>query len=130
MRVSFFFFPMALPDHSGPRPFIQLRNHLLKSVGLLGRVISPLQGLYLNTGQHKQNKRIHTPNIHALSGIQTHDTNVRTNEDNLYLRPREHCDRLMAISPMQILGERSTGYFLIGLKFSVLTSIDHSVKTT
>jgi hypothetical protein len=39
-------------------------------VGLLGRVISPSQGLYLHrTTQHRK-----TPtNIHALSGIRTHD---------------------------------------------------------
>jgi hypothetical protein len=29
---------------------------LSQAVGLLGRVISPLQGLYLNTGQHKRRK--------------------------------------------------------------------------
>jgi hypothetical protein len=39
-------------------------------VGLLGRVISPLQGLYLHrTAQHRKTRT----NIHALSGIQTHD---------------------------------------------------------
>jgi hypothetical protein len=32
-----------------------------QSVGLLGRVVSLLQGLYLNTGQHKHRKtRVHT----------------------------------------------------------------------
>jgi hypothetical protein len=31
-----------------------------QTVGLLGRVIRPSQGLYLHTGQHKQNKRKHT----------------------------------------------------------------------
>jgi hypothetical protein len=31
-----------------------------QSVGLLGRVISPAQGLYLNIGQQKQNKRMET----------------------------------------------------------------------
>jgi hypothetical protein len=44
---------MALPYHSGPRPVIQFRNHFSQTVGLLGLVISPLQGRYLNTGQHK-----------------------------------------------------------------------------
>jgi hypothetical protein len=39
-------------------------------VGLLGRVISPSQGLYLHrTTQHKKKRT----NIHALSGIETHD---------------------------------------------------------
>jgi hypothetical protein len=44
---------MALPAHSGPRPLFQFRNHFSQTVGLLGRVISPFQGRYLNTGQHK-----------------------------------------------------------------------------
>jgi hypothetical protein len=59
---------VALPAHSEPRPLIQFRNHFSQTVGLIGRVISPSQGRYVNTGQHKQNKRIHThthtPNIH------------------------------------------------------------------
>jgi hypothetical protein len=38
--------------HSGPWPLIQFRNHFLQTVGLLGRVISPSQGRYVNTGQH------------------------------------------------------------------------------
>jgi hypothetical protein len=58
-----------------------------QSVGLLGREICPSQGRYLHTGQHKQNKRIHTPNIHALSGIRTHDSSVRAGEDSSCLRP-------------------------------------------
>jgi hypothetical protein len=44
---------MALPAHIGPRPLIQSRNHFSQTVGLLGRVISPSQGRYLDTGQHK-----------------------------------------------------------------------------
>jgi hypothetical protein len=39
-------------------------------VGLLGRVISPLQGLYLHRiTQHRKTRT----NIHDLSGIRTHD---------------------------------------------------------
>jgi hypothetical protein len=41
-----------------------------------------------------QNKRIHTRNIHALSGIWTHDPSVRASEDSSCLRPRCCCDRL------------------------------------
>jgi hypothetical protein len=44
---------MALPAHSGPWPLIQFRNHFSQTIGLLWRVISPSQGRYLNTGQHK-----------------------------------------------------------------------------
>jgi hypothetical protein len=31
--------------------------------------------------------------IHAFSGIQTHDPSVRASEDSSCLRPRRHCDR-------------------------------------
>jgi hypothetical protein len=37
-----------------------------------------------------QNKRIHTPNIHALSGIRTHDRGVRMSQDIPCLRSRGH----------------------------------------
>jgi hypothetical protein len=44
---------MALQVDSGSWPLIQFRNHFTQTAGLLGRMISLLQGLYLNTGQHK-----------------------------------------------------------------------------
>jgi hypothetical protein len=61
-HLSFFFSPppMALPAHSGPRPLIQFRNHISQTVGLLDRVISPSQGLYLNSGQHKRRINAYT----------------------------------------------------------------------
>jgi hypothetical protein len=40
-----------------------------------------------------QNKHIHTPNIHALSGIRTHDPSFRSSEDSSCLRPLGYCDR-------------------------------------
>jgi hypothetical protein len=65
-------FPVALQslkdlDRLTYRRFLELFRHM---VGLHGRVISPSQGLYLRrTTQHRK-----TPtNIHALSGIRTHD---------------------------------------------------------
>jgi hypothetical protein len=66
-----------------------------QTVGLLGRAISSSQGLYLNIGKHKHriNAYTHTPNIHALSGIRTHDLSVRVSEDSSYLRPRGYCHR-------------------------------------
>jgi hypothetical protein len=70
-----------------------------QSVGILGRVISPSQGLYLNIGQYKQHKRIHIPNKHALSGIQTHDPSVRTNEDSVCLRRLGSRDWLWGLVP-------------------------------
>jgi hypothetical protein len=59
-EYNFFFFAMALPAHSGPRPLTQFRNHFSQTVGLLGRVISPSQGRYLNTGQHKHRINAYT----------------------------------------------------------------------
>jgi hypothetical protein len=59
--VALIFFSMALRAHSGLWPLIQfLNNFFSQTVVLLGRAISPSQSLYLITGQHKQNKRLHT----------------------------------------------------------------------
>jgi hypothetical protein len=46
-----------------------------QSVGLLGRRFSSSQGLYLHT------INAHNIEIHAFSGIRTHDSSVRANED-------------------------------------------------
>jgi hypothetical protein len=62
-------------------------------VGLLGRGISPPQGLYLHTEQHEHRINAHNTNIHALSGIQTHDPILRESEDISCLRPRDQCDQ-------------------------------------
>jgi hypothetical protein len=49
------------------RRFLELFRHM---VGLLGRMTSPSQGLYLHrTTQHRKTRT----NIYALSGIKTHD---------------------------------------------------------
>jgi hypothetical protein len=68
-----------------------------------GLVISLSQGLYLNTGQTRtQNKRIHTPNIYALSGIRAHDPSVRASENSSCLRPLGYCDRLSQLTRCKI----------------------------
>jgi hypothetical protein len=54
------FFLMALPAHSGPRPLFQFRNQFSHTVGLPGRVISPSQGRYLQTEQHKHKINAYT----------------------------------------------------------------------
>jgi hypothetical protein len=64
-----------------------------QSVGLLGRGISPSQGLYLYTEQHKHRINSHNTDIHALSGIRTHDPRIRASEDSSCLRPSGDCDR-------------------------------------
>jgi hypothetical protein len=65
-----------------------------QSVGLLGQWISPSQGSYLHTGQHKHRTRVnaHT-DIHALSGIRAHDLSAWAGEDSSFLRPGGHCHR-------------------------------------
>jgi hypothetical protein len=44
-----------------------------------------------------QNKRIYTPNIHALSGIRTHDPGFRASSDSTCLRSLGYRDRLNVI---------------------------------
>jgi hypothetical protein len=44
----------------GPGPFFSFVIIFTQSAELFGRVISPSQGRYLHTGQHKQNKRTQT----------------------------------------------------------------------
>jgi hypothetical protein len=100
---GWFFFSMALPAHSGPRPLFQFRNHFSQTVGLLGRVTSPSQGRYLNTGQHKYRINART-DIHALNGIRTHDPSVRAREDSSYLRPRGYCDRHIWLIGVKYVG--------------------------
>jgi hypothetical protein len=82
---------MPLQSFVEPWPLFQFPKTYTQSVGLLGRGISPSQGRYPHTEQHKQNKRTH---IQALSGILTHDPCVLASEDSSCLRPRGHCDRL------------------------------------
>jgi hypothetical protein len=60
----------------GPGPFFSFVISLTQTVGPLGRVISPSQGRYLHTGQHKHRINAHR-DIHASSGIRTHDPSVR-----------------------------------------------------
>jgi hypothetical protein len=47
--------------------------------------MSPLQALYLHTEQHKHRINAHNTDIHALSGIQTHDLSVRASEDSSWV---------------------------------------------
>jgi hypothetical protein len=52
-----------------------------QSAGLLGLGISPSQGHYLHTEQHKHKINAHNIDIHALNGIRTHDPSFRASED-------------------------------------------------
>jgi hypothetical protein len=50
-----------------------------------------------------QNKHIRIPNIHALSGIQTHDPSVRVSKDSSCLRLHGYCDWQRDSLPLDIL---------------------------
>jgi hypothetical protein len=99
---NFFFIGATAPVGLGlppwNSPFLFGLLDLRHSVGLLGRVIRPSQGLFLYTHTQK-NARAHTnthtqtPNMHVLSGIQTHDHGFRANEDSACHRVHSHCDR-------------------------------------
>jgi hypothetical protein len=80
---------MAQQSFVGPWPLFSFVIFFTQSVGLLGRGISPPQGRYLHTEQHKHRINTHT-DIHASSGIRTHDSSVRAGEDSSYIRPRGH----------------------------------------
>jgi hypothetical protein len=75
------FFSQALQPPWALAPF-SVSWSFLQTVGLLGRVISSSQGLYLNTGQHKH--RINTYTKHP---------SFRESEDSSCLRPLGYCDR-------------------------------------
>jgi hypothetical protein len=81
---------MALQPLLGPDLFFSFVIFFTQMVGLHGRGISPSQGRYLHTGQHKHRINAHR-DIHALSGIWTHDPSFRAGKDSSCLRPRGHC---------------------------------------
>jgi hypothetical protein len=67
--------------HSGSRPLINSVIIYSQTEGLLMSDQPVARPLPKHRTTQTQNKRIHTPNIHALSGIWTHDPSVRANED-------------------------------------------------
>jgi hypothetical protein len=85
---------MALWPCVRPWPLFSVSSAYSQSVGFLERGISPSQGLYLCTVQHKHRINAHNTDIKALNGIRTHDPSVRAIKDSSCLRPRGHCDRL------------------------------------
>jgi hypothetical protein len=76
----------------GPGLFFSFVIFFTQTVGLLGRGISPSQGHYLHTGQHKHRINSHT-DTHSSSGIRTQDPSIRASEDSSCLRERGHCDK-------------------------------------
>jgi hypothetical protein len=99
---SFIHPSIVLQPFVGPWPFRRFPN-LFNTVGRTPWwVISPSQGRYLHTGQHKYKINAHT-NIHASSGFRIHNPSIRVGEGSSCLRPRGHCDRLSGLSLLQIV---------------------------
>jgi hypothetical protein len=63
MHSKYDFFQWLLQPIQGPDLCFQFRNHFSQTVGLLGRVISPLQSRYLNTGELKHRINAYTHQI-------------------------------------------------------------------
>jgi hypothetical protein len=84
--VLYIYLPMALQSFVGPW---QLFSSLTwsQSVEFLGRGISLSPCRYLHTEQHRHRINAHNTDIHALSGIRTHDPSVWASEDSSCLRP-------------------------------------------
>jgi hypothetical protein len=78
-----------------PWPFIQFRNLFYTDGRIPWTSDQPVARLY--TGKHKHRINAHT-DIHALSGIRTHDPSFRASEDISCLRPRGHRDRRSRMS--------------------------------
>jgi hypothetical protein len=88
----------GLQPYVGPWPLLQCRNHFW-TVGRTPWTSDQLvaRPLPKHRRAKTQNKQIYTPNIHAVSGIRTHDPSVRASEDCSCLRPRGYCDRQVAL---------------------------------
>jgi hypothetical protein len=89
---------MAIQPFLGPWSLFQFLDPIHSRKDSFGRVVSPSQGLYLQTGQHKLRINAHNTDSHASSGIATHDPSDRASEDSSCLRSRGHCDRRILLN--------------------------------
>jgi hypothetical protein len=118
-----FIFAMALPAHSGPWSLIQFHNHSLQTVRLLDKWSAPFaRPLPKDRTAQTQNKYIHIPNIHTLSGIRTHDPSVRERDGSSSLRTRSYCDwpftDIAKINGHSVSSEpNETKWTIVGLSF-------------
>jgi hypothetical protein len=90
-RDSFIHSSMALYPFVGPWPLLQFRN-LFYTDGRTPWTSDQPVARPLPTHRTTQRINAHT-DIHALSGIRTHDPSVRVSEDSSCRRPRGHRDR-------------------------------------
>jgi predicted component of type VI protein secretion system len=122
--------PVALQSLKDPgrhtyRRFLELFKRM---VGLLGRVISPSQGLYLHrTTQHRKTRT----NVHALSGIRTHDPSNQSAKTHasdrtatvtgcMYVCPRLIATKLMLCYSRALHDVNINRRYFIGLCFTSL----------
>jgi hypothetical protein len=88
-----FFYPLALTALLGPWSLLEFRNnfflHGLTPWTIYKSVARPLP-------THKRRIKSNT-NIHASSGIRTHDYSVRASEDSSCFRPFGHRNRLSMV---------------------------------
>jgi hypothetical protein len=106
--LLFFFTGSTAP--MGPDLFFQFHDHFTDGRTLWTSDQLVARPLPKHRTTQTQNKHIHTPNIHALSGIWTHDPCVRASEDSSCLRSLNYCDRLNPTLLYQIFSQLH--YFL------------------
>jgi hypothetical protein len=100
MTIKFFFHWLYSP--LGPWPLLlQFHDHFI--VGRTPWTSDQLvaRPLPKHRTTQTQNKHIHTPNIHALSGIRTDDPSFRRSEDSSCLRPLGYCDQQLRYSSLK-----------------------------
>jgi hypothetical protein len=83
--------PVILQRFVGPWLLFQFLDLFTQSVWLLGREMSPSQGRYLHTGQHRH--RVNAYRHPCLKWDLNRHPSFLPGEDSSCLRPREHCDR-------------------------------------
>jgi hypothetical protein len=88
---SFIHSSLALQPFVRSWRHLQFRNLFYIDGGTPWTSDQPVAGSYLHTGQHKHRINAHT-DIHASSGIRSHDPSIRTSEDGSWLRPCGHRD--------------------------------------
>jgi hypothetical protein len=101
-----FLFLLSLEHGASMKLSVSLQFlNLGQSVGLLGRVISSTQDLYLHRAhKHRINVHIHI-NIHASSRIRTYDSGIRASQDSSWLRTLGDRDRHKASITHQKLAD-------------------------
>jgi hypothetical protein len=82
---------MALQPFFGPWLLFQFLGPIHSQYDSLDGV-SARRKASIYTQNNTNTEQTHT-DIHALSGIRTHDPSVRASEDSSFLRLRGHCDR-------------------------------------